>query len=752
MLIDGKLILTFFETIVFFGLLGWAVDVWLRSKQVYLYPAYGLIIFGLLAVPLTYALNGFNLVAIWSVCGIIFAAGVYGVIRFGLPHGSRFQFRLPIMLISIFSLGLVILNLVQASKYAIPGGIDSAIHSSIIQGVVATADLRGTYPLGMHITIHSLEEIFQAQQELVFLSLYLLLFMSALAGLACIADRMTKRSMAGYLALAVGCIDVSLFNNYINGSGTHLVAVAFSVFLLLAAVLTVKHKRWVRLIALAGVLSIIWYFHYPTLFFALPLLWSWRLGTRQLNSWDYLIALGISLILSLPLQLKLLHDPIYVQLIGPGLAGMVVIEVILKFGYRWIQRLIWNRLILFLLASVAVWLFYYYAESFLFIPTWYGVMIIRLSLVGLFVAVLSRQPFSVFSLLAFAMMSIFYAVIHLPPIVDHAKVMIELFYYFGFTVSLILLGIAGADGIKQLMRSRRWQQVVIGVVALYAILIVTSRAFDQKHVGAILPADRPISRYESSGGFGIFYTKNDAALAAWMKVNIPDQLIVANPGGLYNAWAPLTRHPTLWATYNVLTVADPEQYIVSLKKLLRGEPGADVDLLLRRGIKYIILPEQYHVSVNHPRVKLLQQIGQARAYQLTDSVSASIYSLPIGTRVNENGIEVGFSGRVLCRYCGNAFYFTDQDTLSQLELPPTGTITITLPKEISQSGQQISVLIDHGGGAIEYQDENNIWKLSTSEKISLPQGEFEKNRVIQLRNSSTDANVYIFAVAILLTE
>jgi endonuclease/exonuclease/phosphatase (EEP) superfamily protein YafD len=48
---DSQLVLIFLEATIFFGVLGWAVDTWLRSKIVFLYPAFGLVAFGAIAVP-----------------------------------------------------------------------------------------------------------------------------------------------------------------------------------------------------------------------------------------------------------------------------------------------------------------------------------------------------------------------------------------------------------------------------------------------------------------------------------------------------------------------------------------------------------------------------------------------------------------------------------------------------------------------------------------------------------------------------
>ncbi|MBI3572974.1 MAG: hypothetical protein HY092_02115, partial [Candidatus Kerfeldbacteria bacterium] len=247
-------------------------------------------------------------------------------------------------------------------------------------------------------------------------------------------------------------------------------------------------------------------------------------------------------------------------------------------------------------------------------------------------------------------------------------------------------------------------------------------------------------------------TKNDAALANWVKNNIPAAGIIANPGGLYNTWASLTGHPTLWASYNVPTIAEPAPYLASVKHLLRDEPAADVDLLRRRGIEYILVPEQFSVAMYHPRVQLLKQIGRARLYRLSDSSLAVRLPIPLGNGKSNDGISVTTNGHSSCRYCGNAFYFTDQDNLTQLELAPTGTIAITLPADILRRGYPETLLVDHSDGTVDYRTNDSEWKTSGREAIALPQNKSEIIRVIQLRNASKTSRIFFFSMAVQLTK
>ncbi len=359
MYIDGKILLSLIETIVFFSALGWATDAWIRIRLVLIYPIIGLVAFGSIIVPLTYLIGRYDLRIVMAVSLAVILTGVFATFR------NRKVERRPVVIhrsTIVLTIGIVLflfLSVIQASKYAIPGGIDSAVHSNIIQGsLVQTNFLQGMYPLGMHITIVTIERLFNVSQEVAFLSLYIFLYLTAIAGIAVIAGKVFKSTMASYVALFVATIDVSTYNNLLNGSGTHLIGSAFITYLILGTVLLQKKSFILRIIVQSALLTIIWYFHYPTIFFALPALCSWRVVYGHEKQSSHLYAIGISLIASLPLQARLLPDPSYVQSIVPGLIAIAVVEATLFFFSAFISRLVRYRWIILFLMTVSAWMYY----------------------------------------------------------------------------------------------------------------------------------------------------------------------------------------------------------------------------------------------------------------------------------------------------------------------------------------------------------------------------------------------------------
>lgn len=746
--IDLHLLTAFLELCLVFGIVGWSVDIWIKTKLVFLYPLYGLAAFGSVVIPITYLVGKFNLGVMVASCLVLVGLGVFGAIRYGVPHRLRILWQPRSLFLAFVVLILVVLGLIQASKYAIPGGIDSAVHSSIIQGIlVQQQGLAGAYPLGMHLTVLFFERLLHIQQEIVFLSFYLLLYISSIAGIAVIADRMLKRSMAGYIAVAIGCIDVSTFNNFLNGSGSHLVGVGVSVLLLLAAVVLEKKPWWYRYIGLSAAFTAIWYFHYPSLFFALMTLWGWRIVARRQPSWLYVAALGTSFVINLPMQLRLFHDASYHSSIIPGLLGVSLVEIILVFAANRLVPIIRHRISLTVLAIVSGWLFYHYSAIFLFLPTWYGVVIITLGVVGLLAAVVRRNAFDIMSLVSFTGLTALYSILNLPQIPGLSKVMIELCYYYGFTVSLILLAIAGTSFIVERVSGRIFRSTLLSISAIYIILVVGSRAFDQPLVGTILRDDRPISRYESSGGFGVFYTKNDAALAAWVKDHIPNDGIVANPGGLYNSWAQLTEHEVLFATYNVPIVGNAPDMYTSLTRLLEGESGVNLQTLLDHRVKYILLPENFSISIYHPRVILRKMIGQARFYEILPAPTyGSWLPIRLGATTTESGLTISTTGHYECRYCGNVFYFSDQSILKELILEPENQVTIEVPVQLH--ARRIDFFVDRLPSDIDIRVNGGVWKKVSVENVTssleFPAG---KKFILELRNSSHEG-IHIHALAL----
>lgn len=740
---DRELVLTFVEALAFFGVLGWAVDTWLRSKIVFLYPAFGLLAFGAITVPLTYLWGKFDLTVILTGVGIIIALGVVGTWKFGIPHHPRILWRPQSLFLGVIAAGLLGLCLVQSSLYLIPGGIDSAIHSSIIRGIlVFEQSLRGTYPLGMHISIYSIERIFDARQELVFLSLYILFYTSAIAGLAVLADRYIRRPIAGYIALAAGIIDVSLYNNFLNGSGTHLAGVFLTVLLVLGATLLRPKAYLYRLIGLTALFTFAWHFHYPTLFYAMITLWALRIASRETRSLVYLTALGLSIALSIPLQFKLFQDPSYGQSVIPGVIVISLVEIGIFFLSRRIGQIIQHRAALTIIGAISCWLFYTYADNFLFLPTWYGTWLIVLAFFGIVAAVMHRTSLAIGGLLSLLGTLIFYAVLNQPFIPGLTKVMIELGYYYGFTVSLLLLAIAGITSIIRLIPGQKPLAIFLSIAVIINVLIVASRTYDRPFITSLIPGDKPISRYESSGGFGIFYTANDAKLAEWVKKNVPRDGIIANPGGLYNSWAVLTERETLYATYNVPTIDQPEKVLSNLSKLITGDLTADVDELLRRRVKYVLLPEKFSVAIYHPRATLLRTIGQSRFYSLHATTVSDWLTVPIGASTTPAGIKITSDGQNSCRYCGNVFYFSQQDMLQQTKLGPTNSLVISLPKSLPR--ERYALYIDHDAPTLNIK--RNGQPVEPSDNVEL--ATVRPGDMISI-NNGTDSNIYIRAIGFL---
>lgn len=726
MLFDSRLILTFLELTVFFGLLGWAADMWLRSRSVYLYPAYGIVAFGATAVPITYVIGRFNIAVIGVVCLGILAAGVLGWRRFGwrreaTPNGWRR--RWPAI---ILGMTLVALGLIQSSKYGIPGGIDSAIHSSMINGIlIHQATLQGSYPLGLHMVILFAERLFHASQALVFLSFYLLLFLSTIAVLVHIADRFVRRPLAGYAVVAAAAVDVSMYNNLINGSGTHLIGIFLSVMLILAAMSPGKQASHWRWVSDAAVMTALWYFHYPSLFFGFLGYWAVRMALPSGRSWQPLIAFGAAAAASLPLQRFLIRDATYIHAIIPGVITLAAAEVLLILCLPLAQSVLKKRWFLLIVGAAAAWLFYHYSAAFLFIPSWYGKVLIEMALIGLVATIMNPRPFSVMAFYAFSGMAILHALLNLSAITSQTKVIVELVYYYGFTYSLILLGAAGILQLFRILRPSLFRSAVIGLAVVYVGLVLASRAFDYPFIQGIQKDDRPISRYGGSNGFTIFYTRHDVQLADWIKNNIHDQGRIMNPGGLYNSWVPLAEHPVVWATYNVPTIASGLMVAQVTTQLLAGQPAVDVAYLRAQGVKYLLLPEQYHVAVYYPELRLRRIVGQSRFYEILPSQPGAPWiRIPMERSTADSDVLLAGAFAVGCRYCYNTFYFTDQASLYELQIDGQAEMTFAL--KASTQSRRLALLIDRNPSALKYRIDDRPWQTSSAEAlisdVSVPAG------------------------------
>ncbi len=211
--------------------------------------------------------------------------------------------------------------------------------------------------------------------------------------------------------------------------------------------------------------------------------------------------------------------------------------------------------------------------------------------------------------------------------------------------------------------------------------------------------------------------------------------MIANPGGLYNAWATLAEHEVLFVAYNIPTVNDTEPVFDNLYKLLQGTRPVDVDYLIQRRVKYVLIPEQYAVAIFHPQAKLLRTEGEARFYELVSSDKTStVLSIPIGKGLGDAGIQITTDGKYSCRYCDNRFYFTQADLLQELILQPGNTITVTFSPSDKQRTMELAV--DRTLRPIEVKTPGGNWVTVNEElvqQITLPQNQMG---TITLRNGN----------------
>jgi hypothetical protein len=325
--------------------------------------------------------------------------------------------------------------------------------------------------------------------------------------------------------------------------------------------------------------------------------------------------------------------------------------------------------------------------------------------------------------------------------------MVELVYYYGFTFSFVLLGTSGLNAIAKLLRRARTQYVFISAIVVYVLLLVYSRAFDQTFVPTSFQKDQPISRYGSSKGFSILYTKNDVALAEWVKIHVPNDGIIYNPGGLYNQWASLTEHQVVLSNYNTATIGDAPTLINEFNSLLQGVPNAQLQAITSSRVAYILLPEKYSVGIFHSQVQLLKQIGSARFYKILREPNAILWEpLPLTPDYFASNLRVVGKVKIECRYCGDAFYFTDKSTLRSIILNSGSEATFAL----AQQNRQITydLYTDHGGSKIAFRTGAGEWVQTTDDilarKIVVPAN---TRLQFQLKNLGTE-QVHINALAL----
>jgi hypothetical protein len=598
----------------------------------------------------------------------------------GWPTGQLFTYSGTIIGLLITVLG----GLVLTSKYYLPGGIDSAIHSGIINGIlIQNYSVAAPYQLGIHIFILFIERLTGLSQVAVFESLNIFFLISFVVYTYYIVRFWVNSRLAGLMAVAVAVIDASYFNNLLNGSlthllGLHLIIVSMCLLLLIQKV----SRKWIYLMFLV-IFTAFWYYHFLSIYFVFVALWVWRLldekhFTRLNLCWPLL---G-SVVLSLPLQRYLIQDPLYLKSSLIAIVIILALEIILYYFRPTLKIFLFHRLVIILSLPLVMWVFIQSYQGYSDLADWYGITLLILTGLGMIIISLTaKNKFYIFYYYLAAILLLFY-VNQKGVMGDASKLITELMYYYGLTLAFIFVGAAGLWLLFKALPSRSSRLFTITVFFTYSFLIFTVRTFDPLLINTWQLNNQLISRYSQSAGFGIFYTKNDIRLAEWVKTNIPKESLIMNPGGLYNDWASLTEHPVVLTQYNNANVPDYPAVEKTTRSLLRGKNSVNLASYKIYNIRYLLLPEKFETEIYNPYLSLIKQFGQARIYRINNSprLADKFYSIDL-YRPQNSLIKISGKYTTRCRYCGNPFYFTLKDALYTLSIPPEGELTFTLPAD-----------------------------------------------------------------------
>ena len=574
----------------------------------------------------------------------------------------------------MFFLGLLLVGLLYgASQYAVPGGIDSAIHANFVNLIARSHELSATYPLGLHIFILFVTSVFPISLATAFLSINVLLYASIFGCLYFHFYYWTKKSSFALLGALAGLFDASAYNNYLNGSPTHLLGTVIILSVIpFALVLRRTTTLWVRWAWWTIFFTTVFYAHFVTILFILPAVWLLRLLQRD-KSWVYSLALIAAMISGIPLFQSLFADPSFSRLMIPATLAIVAVDVFVTIGYRYGSFLLqstWAPL-----AAVALGILgFYHTYGFVSVLVeWYGPIIVTLSLFGIILILVKRDRYG-YALIYYSLSIVAIPLLLLLPFVNSGTGLIqELVFYYGYTTPLIVLAGYAMVQVVTLVQNLRMRLVSETLIITLLLFIFLSRATNQLYFSSSLT----VSRYSSNAGFGIFYARNDVKLAEWAKRNLPPTAVIANPGGLFNSWAVLSGHQQMYYAYDQLAVSGGPRMNKELQLLLDNSSAARPDVLLNHGVGYVVLPENFSTTLFHPQTVLLHAEGRSRLYQLRRNSTSDFYALNLLNTVDRSetvSLEGNFS--VQCRYCGNRLYYQFEDTLKQLTLPSQETLTI----------------------------------------------------------------------------
>ncbi|TAN58442.1 hypothetical protein EPN15_01010 [Patescibacteria group bacterium] len=638
-------------------------------------PAAGMIFFGGLIVPILYFSGGWRPDILYGVFILFLGVGLVSLF-FIIKGASLAKPTLFSVIALILFVLLTIGFVIQSSKYPVPGGIDPAIHTAYISNIVQFNNFNTSYPLGMHIFILFIENISSHLTPTILLALQIFFIINIFILTYYSIKKISGNNMAGMIGVSVAVLDVSIYNNYLNGSITHLLAILLTlVGIVLILLLSNSSKRLNFLVIIVFYVSV-FYFHFITLFMLIPVLWFLRINQTSRQHWLITAAFPISLLIAAPLLVNFLDIPGFQVQFAVACLIFLLVEVVILFFSSRIKKMLFNVWVQLLFVIIGLFAFENTLKVFDVIQEWYGLFILSLAIIGIILIILRRMHDWYPIVMYFSIFSILYYLIEFALEHINSPIFRELLFYYGFTVPLTLLAAAGLYFGLQLVSSKTIKASVLAALFVVIILIFSSRSFDN----TFLSDSRAISRYGQNNGFGMFYSYDDIRVVRWAKEHIPRDAGIINPGGLYNAWASITQRKTMYSAYVVVNSQEPEETNQAVIDLLTNNDQECPRQLIKQKYQYLLLPSQFVANFLNPCVGLLYQSGTSRLYQIHNQPINATINRMINLSDSTKNKEISISGnfRITCAYCGNRFYFQFQNVVHALTLPARGTLLIMI--------------------------------------------------------------------------
>ncbi len=662
--------------------LGFIIKYYWPKLHWQLIPVFGLTVYGGIVVPILYLINQFSFPIVDSIILLLMILGlIFGILYLRKKTESFVYWRgisLSILLIAMASAMIF-----SIAKLPVPGGIDSALHSSFITWIEISGQLTAQYPLGMHTFILFFENLLHINRAYVMQAFSVFLFVNLFILTYAILKQISGKSIIGWLGMIAVILDAGFYNNLLNGSLTHILAINLFLGYLLYLEVWKKETTYVATLILLILSMAIVYFHFITWYLILPAIWIHRLILRRHRIQDLLITASV-LFLSVPLIFRLYDFPGYSYVFKRTTILIIGVEVLLYFFGTYLYQIFQKHWLHLALGGLAALFFIYYRYVFDDVGQWYGWVVVGLAVIGLFYSILKRER----NWLPYALLFSVYGVIFTSfawswtsPLTNKISLIKELLFYYGFTVPLILFAAMGLYFFVILGSSRRMQVLKITVFSIGVILVFVSRISDK-----VLINGSTVSRYNSNSGFGMFFQKNDVLLTDWFREHIPDDAsFVANPGGLYGVWASMTGHQTVYGAYGIVSIADAaevNQEVISL--MTNGESGRP-EVLLSHNVGYLFIPQAVAVDIAHPYLRLVKQIGTSRVYQILNQPETTDRVITMYSLVENSVSDIHLTGdyRYFSLYNGNRFYYQFQQVGLNMTLGTGKAIQIKIDKSVA---------------------------------------------------------------------